>query len=127
VSSVVLDASALMAFLRQEPGWDRVAPVLGDSLISAVNLSEVIAKATDYGGTMVDVSHALTQLPVEVPPFTQEDAYLAASLRPVTRHLGLSLGDRACLALGLLEGLPVLTADQAWAEADVDVEIVTIR
>lgn len=127
MSSVVLDASALMAFLREEPGWDRVVPVLSKSLISAVNLSEVIAKATDYGGTMADVSQALVQLPIEVLPFTPEDAYIAGSLRPATRSLGLSLGDRACLALGLRLGVSVLTADQAWAQVDVNIEIVTIR
>jgi ribonuclease VapC len=81
VSEVILDASALLAFLRKEPGGKRVAAILGQSMISAVNLTEVFSKAIDHGGTVVGISNSLLQLPVRVVPFGPEDAVIAGSLR----------------------------------------------
>jgi ribonuclease VapC len=127
VSRVVLDASALLAVLLQERGGDKVARYLTSAMISAVNLSEVVATAVERGLMLESVMPGLTRLSLEVIPFDAEQAYLAASLRPATRKLGLSLGDRACLALGLKQGLPVLTADQLWAKADVGVQVEVIR
>jgi PIN domain nuclease of toxin-antitoxin system len=127
MSSVVLDASALLAFLRREPGGERIAAVLDRAVISAVNVSEVVSKALDYGGTLVAVSTALSQLPIRTIPFDGEDAYRAASLRPMTRGKGLSLGDRSCLALGMRLGVPVLTAEVAWSEFQTIVAVEVIR
>jgi ribonuclease VapC len=127
VSSVVLDASALLAFLRREPGSDRVAAVLYKAAVSSVNIAEVVSKALDYGGTLDQVSAALSQLPIETIPFGSEDAYITASLRPLTKHKGLSLGDRSCLALGIRLGVTVFTADRNWKDVTAAVTVEFIR
>jgi ribonuclease VapC len=124
---VVLDASALLAFLQREPGGKRVASVLHQSIMSAVNLAEVVSKAIDNGGTLEGVSNSLSPLLMRVVPFEPEDAYISGSLRAATSARGLSLGDRACLALGLKTGLPVLTTEQKWLEIDVGVQVEKIR
>jgi PIN domain nuclease of toxin-antitoxin system len=125
--AAVLDASALLAFLRKEPGRDRVTSVLDRALISSVNLAEVAAKAIDYGGTLEGIATALAPLPLRVLPFAPEDALISGSLRAATRSRGLSLGDRCCLALGVKTGLPVLTTDGKWRDLDVGVTVEVIR
>jgi PIN domain nuclease of toxin-antitoxin system len=127
MSSVVLDASALLAFLRREPGGERIAAVLERAVISAVNVSEVVSKALEYGATLEAVAAALSQLPIRTTPFDTEDAYRAASLRPLTKVKGLSLGDRSCLALGMRLGVPVLTAEGSWREFQGIVAVEVIR
>jgi ribonuclease VapC len=127
VSSVVLDASALIAFLRKEPGEERVRPVLGRALLSAVNLSETIAKLVEYGAPLAEVTHQIARLQLTTCPFGETEASLCASLRLPTRDRGLSLGDRACLALGVQRNLPVYTTESIWAEVDLGVEVVLIR
>lgn len=113
--TAVLDASALLALLRAEPGSDRVAQaVMAGAVMGAVNLSEVAAKLSDGGVPQDEIENALSGLGLRIRPFDQALAYLAGSLRPITRPQGLSLGDRACLALGVHEGLTVLTADRSW-------------
>ena len=127
MSSVVLDASALLAVLLQEPGADKVERVLQSSLISTVNVSEVVASAVERGLMLETVMPCLTRLSIVMVPFDVEQATIAASFRPATRSLGLSLGDRACLALGFLRKLPVMTADQLWAKADIRITVEMIR
>jgi PIN domain nuclease of toxin-antitoxin system len=127
MAGVVLDASALLAFLFREPGMDRVRAALPDSVMSAVNLSEVVATALRLGGTLPETAAVLAQLPVETIPFTPDDAVLAGSLWPATRAVGLSLGDRCCLALGTRLQVPVLTADREWTSLQIDVQIEAIR
>jgi PIN domain nuclease of toxin-antitoxin system len=127
MSDRVLDASALLAFLRREPGAERVGEVLDRSLVSAVNLAEVLGKASDYGIDPALAAAHLRRLPLKVEDFGEEDAILTASLRAQTKPLGLSLGDRCCLALGVRTSLPVLTADRRWASLEVGVEIELIR
>lgn len=127
MTEVVLDASALLAFLRKEPGQERVEAVLGQSLMSAVNAAEVVSKAIDHGGTLEGISNSLARLPVRVVPFTSEDALIAGSLRAATRSQGLSLADRACLALAIKRTLPAMTADGDWARCGLDVKIIGIR
>jgi PIN domain nuclease of toxin-antitoxin system len=127
MSSVVLDASALLAFLREEPGSERVESVLGRSVISSVSIAEVLTLALDHGGTLPQAFPAVTRLPITKNSFEIYDAYLAASLRPATKHLGLSLGDRVSLALGMRLGLPVLTTDGTWQDIAASIEIEPIR
>jgi ribonuclease VapC len=127
VAEAVLDASALLAFLQMEPGAKRVEAVLDRSIISAVNLAEVVSKAINNGGTLEGVSSSLSPLLMRVIPFEPEDAYISGSLRPATSRKGLSLGDRCCLALGLKTGLLVLTTDKDWLEIDVGVRVEKIR
>lgn len=127
MSSVVLDASALMAFLRNEPGSDKVEAVLADAMISTVNLSEVLAKATELPQGFDTAKAALRGLQLSVIAFDEQQAEIAAGLRPVTRSLGLSLGDRCCLALGIVEELPVMTTDREWAKLQLSIKINVIR
>ena len=125
---VVLDASALLALLWREPGADRVWSVINDSAISTVNFSEVIAK---FAGNRSDESEirAMLDLPMQRVDFDEELAYAAGLLLPLTRGAGLSLADRACLALAAKLGVKVLTADRPWSKiADaVGVEVELIR
>jgi PIN domain nuclease of toxin-antitoxin system len=129
----VLDASALLAYLRDEPGTDVVAEAIADgAVISTVNLAEVFSRAADRGADPAKLAATLTQGgllggAITVEPFTTADAIDAARLRPLTRNAGLSLGDRACLALVRRLGNPALTADTAWQGAAHDVELRLIR
>jgi PIN domain nuclease of toxin-antitoxin system len=133
MSSHVLDASALLAFVYNEPGADRLEPAfrLG-ARTSTVNWAEALSRMADRGET---VDGALMRLKlqidalgtIEVVPFTESYAREAARLRAATRHLSLSLADRACLALGRLHRLPVLTTDRAWRSLHISVKIEVIR
>lgn len=124
---MALDASAVLAFLFGEPGAERVADLLGESCMSTVNLAEVIGRFTRDGHDPREVLQHIAESPIELVPFLAEDAALAAALIPRTRSLGLSLGDRACLALGLARRITVCTADPAWLTADLGVEVDVIR
>lgn len=131
--SCVLDASALLAFLQGEPGADRIADVLARrAVISAINYAEALGKLADDSETAEDVAHRLEAEGfvggvLGVEPVLAEDAPAVAALLRSTRHVGLSLGDRACLVLALRLRLPVLTADRAWQELSLDVDVEAIR
>ncbi len=124
---IALDASALLALLFDEPGGEAVAAQLAESCISAVNLSEVLARFARDGHDTAAVLARLSKTAMEIVSFGPADAAGAASLVTITRAGGLSLGDRACLALALARGIPAMTADRAWAKLDVGVSIQTIR
>lgn len=124
----VIDASALLALINAEPGAERVAQALeSGALVSAVNLSEVLAKLADYGMPDHEAAEVVMSLELEVIAFDVAAASQAASLRPAARPLGLSFGDRACLALAQTRHLPVLTADRPWARLDIGVPIELVR
>jgi PIN domain nuclease of toxin-antitoxin system len=133
VSSFVLDASALLAYLRDEPGALVVENALTQgAYISIVNWAEVLSKVADLGEDPEALSQRLENEGIlrnslEILPLTEEDALLIAQLRPLTKSAGLSLGDRSCLALGKRLGLPVLTADRSWTTFDLGVEVRPIR
>ena len=124
---MVWDASALLLLLQQEPGWQELAQRLPKGTMSSVNLSEVAVKLLESGGTPGTTREVLEGLPIEIRDFTADLAYRAAELRGATKHLGLSLGDRACLALGLSQGSRVLTGDRAWLRLDLGIEIELAR
>lgn len=123
----VWDSSALLMVLKQEPGWERLADRIEAAAMSTVNLSEVAAYFAKQGRPRDEIEELLQGLALKLFPFTQEQAYRSAALRPQTLHLGLSLGDRACLALGQHLHLPVLTADQVWGELDLGIEVQLAR
>jgi PIN domain nuclease of toxin-antitoxin system len=127
VSNVVLDASALLALLNRETGAEQVEASLGDACIGAVNLSECLARLADSGVPEKTAWEIVSSLELEVVPFNAGHAREAARLKPLTRKQGLSLGDRACLALARLTKRPVLTADRSWKTLDVDVQVRVIR
>jgi PIN domain nuclease of toxin-antitoxin system len=123
----VLDASALLCLLRDEPGADKVANVLASSVMSAVNLSEVIAKLADVGMEPGTIDAVIGPLRLQVVPFDAAAAMAAGLLRPVTRGLGLSFGDRACLALASAASAQAVTTDRMWSKLEIGVEVVTVR
>ncbi|MBE7380331.1 MAG: type II toxin-antitoxin system VapC family toxin [Leptolyngbya sp. SIO1E4] len=127
MSSAILDASALLALINQESGATAVAETLPIALIGAVNFSEVAAKLITQGLPEDEIREIFSDLHLPVIPFDEQQALRTGLLRVKTKQFGLSLGDRACLALGLEMQCPVLTADRAWAELDIDVEIQVIR
>jgi PIN domain nuclease of toxin-antitoxin system len=127
MSEVVLDASAVLALLNQEPGSEAVAILLDRAAISAVNFSEVVAKLAEAGLPKVAAVQVLGNLNLEVISFDQAQAIEAGMLRPITKSLGLSLGDRSCLALGLAFNQPVITTDRQWANLSLAIEIRVVR
>jgi ribonuclease VapC len=133
MSAAVLDASALLALLQDEPGAARVEGAIERGVVmSAVNWAETLSRLAELG---IAPEQAAAQLHVggrgdraiDVVPFDEAQAREVARLRAPTRHLKLSLGDRACLALGRVTGLPVLTADRAWKAAVAKVKVDVIR
>lgn len=124
----VLDASAVLALVQDEPGADLVERELGGSMLSAVNLAEVIGKLLDAGVQPRPLRSLLGAAGVQIVPFTDADAELAGALRTVEGGRALSLGDRCCLALALREASTVvLTADRAWAALDLPLTVRLIR
>jgi len=124
----VLDASAVLALLHQEPGADEVETALDGAVISCVNLSEVLQKAEQHGVDTEGLEFDLQGLGVRLHEFDVRSARDAAELWPVTRRLGLSLGDRACLALARSLGGVAVTTDTRWAELDATgVSIAVVR
>jgi ribonuclease VapC len=115
-AATVLDASAVLAFLQGEPGADVVLQALesGSCVVSAANHAEIISKSLDHGLTLSTLQGLFDELDYSVVDITVADGVAAGAMRAKTRHLGLSLGDRLCLALGQRLGAKVLTADRPW-------------
>ncbi len=128
MSRIVLDASALLAVLNGEPGADNLTPeLLTKAVSSAVSIAEVHSKLVGRG-LSPESAWAAALVPVEeLIPFTAEHAKAAGSMIADTRALGLSLGDRACLALGLALRAPVYTANRTWKKLKIGVRIHVIR
>jgi ribonuclease VapC len=123
----VLDASALLAYLQDEPGSDAVEAVLAESVISSVNWAEVVQKSIAADVSMDGMRDDLEAVGLIVSPFTPEEAEIAGRLWQQTRQYGLSLGDRACLSLGIRLNIPVLTADQIWASLNLPITVHVVR
>jgi ribonuclease VapC len=111
----VLDASAVLAYLYGETGADKVEPLLENSTISRINSTEVLTKIVQDGLTIDEAKETFDKLNLDVTEFDEKQSLKAAELRPLTKHLGLSMGDRCCLALAISENLPAVTADKNWA------------
>jgi len=131
--SVVLDSSALLAYLLAEPGAETVRQALeGSAAISAVNYAEVLSKLSDYGQDADEAAkrleqRGLTGTALLIAPVDESQAREIARLRRRTRSAGISLGDRACLALGRMLQLAVVTADRRWKALRVGVKVRLIR
>ena len=125
--TVVLDASAVLALVLGERGSSRVVEYLDDAQISAVNHAEVLSRLAYLGVPVANGVDLLVRLRVPVRSFTESQARTVGELRIGTAEMGLSLGDRACIALARQHGLAVVTADRVWAELDLGVEVITIR
>ncbi|WP_037531378.1 type II toxin-antitoxin system VapC family toxin [Sphingomonas sp. RIT328] len=126
-SKVVLDASALLCLLNDEAGADRVIDVLGHCVIGTVNLAEVVSKLRERGLPQNEVREVLGGLHLDVRPLSPVQALIIGDIRPMTKALGLSLGDRACLALAIDLEADVYTTDRALAGVDLEIAIVNVR
>lgn len=128
MTRVVLDASAVLALLLDEPGAARVEAALDDALICAVNLAEVVSYYAKFGVERADIQGMLRPLPLRVVPADTALSYAAGMLRPITLPGGLSLGDRYCLALARHESAVAMTAERRWPEiaaaAGVTVDLI---
>jgi len=121
----VIDASALLAVLQKESGYLTVIPLLTGAAMSTVNLSEVLKKSEQKGLKIPNLVNSLQALGIEMIPFTVEQAELAATLWANTSFLGLSLGDRACLALAQFLQAVAITADKSWANvSNIQTQII---
>lgn len=127
MSDVVLDASALLTVFNGEPGAERVIEALPASVISAVNLAEVAAKLQERGMPDGRIRANIDALELTVMPLDGRLAIDTGLLRAPTRFAGLSLGDRACLALAKSLGLIALTTDRAWQSLDMGITIELAR
>lgn len=125
--TVVLDTSALLAVLLEEPGMEKVIPHLNGAEVSIVNICEVLTKSAEQDGDVDEVERILRSYRLRVRSFREAHAMEVARLRPPTRRLGLGLGDRACLAQARISSLPVLTADRKWTELDLGIDVRLIR
>lgn len=124
---MVFDTSAVLALMLDEPGGEMVLQNLTGGLISTVNVVEVLTRLSDGGMDLDEAESVFSLLGLEQVSFDQQHAIEAGRMRMPTRHRGLSLGDRACLALALREGVPALTADRQWDGVDVGADIRLIR
>lgn len=127
MSRAVVDSSVLLAVLQKEVSADSFLVADVEVVVSSVNLSEVIGKLILKGASAFGAWNDASRLIDEVVPFSEEQARVAGALIERTRQHGLSLGDRACLALGKVLELPVYTADRAWALIDAGIEVHVIR
>ena len=125
--SAVLDASALLAYLQDEPGGERVGAVIARAVMSTVNWAEVVGKVRNDGVDTQGLLEDIASLGLAFVPFSAVQAETAGRLRERTGRHGLSLGDRACLALGLDRSETVYTADRVWLHLNLGVEVEAIR
>lgn len=124
---IVLDSSALLALLKNEPGAEAVADHLDGALMSTLNVAEVLSKIEEWGGDSSEVLKEIALLPINLIPLSLATATGAARFRPHTKSAGLSLGDRICLALAQERGCEAWTADKRWASVKLGVTVHLIR
>jgi PIN domain nuclease of toxin-antitoxin system len=127
MSSAVLDSSAILAVLNRERGADAVMAAIDDAIVLTVNYAEVVSRLIELGRDVHAAKSAIRSLGVGVVAFDEELAGRTGELRPLTRKRGLSLGDRACIALAERDGVPALTADHRWRDVVPTVEIRIFR
>lgn len=123
----MFDSSALLAITFNENGAARAEAVLKCGILSTVNASEVVARFVEVGAKESQARQWLLRFGLDIRPFDQELAITTGLLRATTRHFGLSLGDRACIALAQQLDRPVITADQRWSTLDLGVDVQQIR
>ncbi|MFZ0201408.1 MAG: type II toxin-antitoxin system VapC family toxin [Candidatus Sulfotelmatobacter sp.] len=128
MNRILLDASAILAVISGEPGAEKLTPaLLARAVASTVNLAEVHTKLVSRGWPSAQAWEDATSPVREVVSFDEEQARTAGDLVAQTRHLGLSLGDRACLALAMRLNVPVYTAEKAWKKLKMSVPVHVIR
>jgi ribonuclease VapC len=119
MTAVVIDASAVIALIKDEPGAAVVAPYCAGAIISSVNIQEIY-KVLLLSGLSLDIARdIINDLELTVKDHSEVDAFNAASLVPLTSSTGRGIGDRSCMALAISEGLPALTTDRAWSQLTI--------
>lgn len=113
---VVLDASAIMASIQNEPGGEKIVDVLGDAIVSTVNAAEIYTIAARYFLNTDLIQEFLAYPGIKITPLSLKQAEIAGRMSSLTKNAGLSLGDRCCLALAIEANAEVLTADRAWLQ-----------
>ncbi len=127
-NNVILDSSALLALLKNEPGANIVESLLGAITMSSINVSEVATVLLDSEMTLEECQNIILPFISAIVPYDEEQAFLTADLRKKTKSYGLSLGDRACISLGQKLQLPIYTADKIWGKLKLEnTEIKLIR
>ena len=124
---IVIDASALLVLLLKEPGHENVAAKLTRSMMSAVNLSEVLARLVRHGVLPEEAHPRIAELGITIADYDQKQAVIAANIRETARASGLGLADCCCLALALSEQVPVLTADRVWKSLGLAIPVELVR
>ena len=127
MSAIVFDSSVVIAILKQDPGFSTAESSISDALISTVNMSEVATYLARNSVPKDTIQEVLASFPIQVVPFEESLAIQTGCLYSSCKHLGLSLGDRACLALALSRKMPVLTADRVWSKLDLGISIQVLR
>ncbi len=127
MNEVILDSSALLALIKKEQGAEIVEKLIGRVIMSSINLSEVAATLLDSDMSVKECQECIEPFIEKIIPFGKEESFSTAALKKLTKHKGLSQGDRACIALGLSTGYPIYTADKVWAELDLNCIINMIR
>ena len=127
MSAIVFDSSVVIAILMQERGFESAEGLLNEALISTVNWAEVATYLARNSVPKETIQEVLASFPIQVVPFDESLAIQTGCLYPLCKHLGLSLGDRSCLALAISRKLPVLTADQVWSKLDLGIPIQVLR
>lgn len=118
-SRVIFDTSALFAIINKEKGYELAESVLAKSSMSSVNVSEVVAVLTRAGLTPRDIREIIEESIPYIIDFDEEIAFTAGVIISESKSLGLSLGDRACIATGMVKGMEIYTADQVWTKLDI--------
>ncbi len=127
MTRAALDALAILTLLHDERGASEIAAWVADGVVSAVNLAEVVGKLLEAGMPEAPAISAIEGLALDVIAFDAAMAVRADALRPLTRSLALSLGDRVCLATAQQLQVPVITADRTWRELDIGVQVHVVR
>ena len=127
-SKILFDASALLALIKKEPGYEQLEELLASSSISAVNLSEVVSVLTRLGVPKDKILEIVSEIIPEVIPLNYVTAVMAGHLIADTKALGLSLGDRVCIATGIINNMVIYTTDKAWQNLQLEnLRLVVIR
>ena len=127
-NSVILDSSALICLISKEIGFEKVAEIIPYAIMSSISIAEVARFLIERKNMSLDNAQRMILSIIDnIIPFDAALAFTSASILAQTRKFGLSLGDRACIVLGLQTGFPVYTADKIWAELGLDCQIVLIR
>jgi len=124
---VLLDTSAIIALLRKEPGYEILEEVIANSAISTVSLGELVSVLSRSNIIENEIDEIIKDLVPEIIPFTEDIAINTGKLIKQTKKLGLSLGDRACIATEIYHNMSVYTTDKIWKELKTSAEIIVVR